>query len=69
MGIELPRLDKTALTISSLQDETEELNYWLSKSPSERMEAIEINRKMVYGKDRTSSRLQRFLEISELSKS
>ena len=49
MGIELPRLDKTALTISSLQDETEELNYWLSKSPSERMEAIEINRKMVYG--------------------
>ena len=67
MDVELPRLDKTKLSFSSIYDETEEMQYWLSKSPSERMQAIEINRQMVYGKDRTSSRLQRIFEVSELT--
>jgi hypothetical protein len=67
METELPKLDKTALTVSSIHDETEEMNYWFEKSPAERMEAIEINRRMVYGRDRTSSRLQRILEVSELT--
>ena len=69
MSLDLPELDKTVLSVSSLDDETEEMKYWLSKNPSERLEAIEINRRMVYGKDRTTSRLQRFLEVSELTKS
>ncbi len=67
MEEELPRLDKTKLSVASIHDETEELKYWLSKSPSERMQAIEINRRMVYGKERTSVRLQSFFEVSELT--
>ena len=62
----LPRLDKKTLTITSFDDNKEEKNYWLSKTPLERIEAIEIQRRMVYGRDRVTSRLQRILEVAEL---
>ena len=61
MGTEMPRLDKTRLTVSSLDEFTEEKRYWLSRGKADRLNAIEINRRMVYGTDRTTSRLQRFL--------
>jgi len=63
----LPRLDKQTVNVTSLDDIEEEKKYWFSKSPLERIEAIEINRRMIYGQDRVTSRLQRFFEISELS--
>ena len=62
----IPRLDKKIISVSSLDDIQEEKNYWLSKNAQERIEAIELNRRMVYGSDRVTSRLQRFLETSEL---
>jgi len=65
----LPRLDKKAISIVSLNDTEEEKSYWLSKSILEKIEAIELNRRMVYGEGRVTSRLQRFLETSQLSRS
>jgi hypothetical protein len=65
---ELPRLDKRVLSVSGLRDIEEEKGYWHGKEIQERLAAIEVNRRMVYGKDRTSSRLQRFLETSKLSR-
>ncbi len=63
----LPRLNKKKITLTSLNDIEEEKEYWLSKEPIERIEAIEILRRMIYGQDRATSRLQRFLEIAELT--
>lgn len=63
----LPSLNKKIVNITSLDDTEEEKNYWFSKSPLERIEAIEINRRMIYGKDRVTSRLQRIFETAELS--
>ena len=63
----LPRLDKKTISIGSLNEKEEEKSYWLSKGALERIEAIELNRRMVYGEDRVTSRLQRFLETSQLS--
>jgi hypothetical protein len=63
----LPSLDKRIVKVTSLDDLEEEKKYWLSKTPAERIEAIEINRRMIYGEDRVTSRLQRFFETSELS--
>ena len=65
----IPRLDKTRLNVSSLNDIMEEKEYWLSQKQVDRLNAIEINRQMVYGTNRTSSRLQRLLEIAELQRS
>ena len=63
----LPSLDKRIVKVTSLDDIEEEKKYWISKTPVERIEAIEINRRMIYGEDRATSRLQRFFEISELT--
>ncbi len=65
----LPRLDKRKLLVSSLYETEEEKTFWLSKGAQARLEAVELNRRMVYGHDRVTSRLQRFLETSELSRS
>jgi hypothetical protein len=63
----LPSLNKQIMKVTSLNDIEEEKKYWISKSPLERIEAIEINRRMIYGRDRVTSRLQRFFETAELS--
>ena len=63
----LPSLNKKIVNVTSLDEIKEEKKYWISKSPLERIEAIEINRRMIYGQDRVTSRLQRFFETAELS--
>ena len=67
MDTEMSRLDKTQLTVSSLDEFMEEKQYWLSREKADRLNAVEINRRMVYGTGRTTSRLQRFLEVAELT--
>ena len=64
----LPPLDRAAYSIVSLDEADDDMQYWLSKTPAERLEAIEINRRMVYGYDQATSRLQRVLEIAELER-
>ena len=63
----LPRLNKNVISVTSLNDVEEEKKFWQSKDVKERIEAIEINRMMVYGSDRIAPRLQRFLETSKLT--
>ena len=46
--------------------EVDDSNYWLDRSPIERIEAIEFMRKVMFGYDRVSERLQRVLTIAEL---
>ena len=46
--------------------EAEDSNYWLDRSPMERIEAIEFMRKVMYGNDRVSERIQRVLTVAEL---
>ena len=58
-------MDKTVFSIASLHDESDEKAYWLSRSPQERLEAIEILRQIAYGYDPATSRLSRFFEIAE----
>lgn len=41
----LPSLDKKIVIVTSLDDIESEKKYWISKSPLERMELIEINRR------------------------
>ncbi len=61
------RMDKTAFSVSSLDDESDEKQYWLSKTPVERLYCVEIMRQMLYGYDPLTARLQRFFETAELS--
>ncbi|HBE73523.1 MAG TPA: hypothetical protein DDW31_05485 [candidate division Zixibacteria bacterium] len=66
MRKKLPRIDKTAISVARLRDDGDEKEYWLSRTAAERLNAIEQQRRMIYGEDRTASRLQRLLEVAEL---
>jgi hypothetical protein len=65
---ELFKVDRTVLTVTSLH-ESDEKEYWLSKTPEERLQALELMRQIVYGYDPTTARLQRVFEIAELKTS
>lgn len=61
-------MDRSAITISSLHDRSDEKSFWLSKTPTERLAAIELMRQIIYGYEYcTASRLQRVLEFTERS--
>jgi len=59
------KIDKTAFSVASLKDPSDEKGYWLAKTPAQRIEAIEIMRQMVYGYDPSATRLQRFFEVAQ----
>jgi len=61
----LPRPDRSVFIVNSLDKHSEEKNYWLSRTPSERLEAIEQMRQIVYGYDPATTRLQRILEVAQ----
>lgn len=60
----VPRLDKTALSLAPLFDDSDEKTYWLSRSPQERLRYMEILRRINYG-HRATVRLQRVLELAQ----
>jgi hypothetical protein len=59
------KLDRTHFSVAKLSD-SDEKAYWLSKSPAERLEAVELMRQMIYGYDPTRTRLQRVLTVAAL---
>ena len=61
------RLDRSAFRIDSLTDDSGEKAYWRSKTPTERLYALESMRQIIYGYDPATTRLQRVLEVAELS--
>ena len=61
------RLDRTVLTVSSLDDFPDDVEFWRKKEPHERIAALEFMRQINYGYDPLTSRFQRFFEVTELS--
>jgi hypothetical protein len=59
------KLDRGALTISSLTEPSDEKAYWLARTPAERLAALEWMRQVIYGYDPLTTRLQRFFEVVE----
>lgn len=63
------RLDRTAFSVGQLHYPSDEKAYWLTRSPLERLEAIEVMRQILYGYNPSSARLQRVLTIAQLERS
>jgi hypothetical protein len=60
------RLDRTRLVQASFEEaEVQDLDYWMSKTPTERIEAVEYLRRWVYGDDQVDAGVQRVLETAE----
>lgn len=55
------QIDKQVFSVVSLSDQVDDNEYWLTKSPIQRMQHIEVLRRINYGHCATA-RLQRVLE-------
>ena len=69
-SIDEVRLDKTAFEVFSSFEEAEAADraYWHSRTPEERLQAVELMRQSAYGYDPATARLQRVLEITQLER-
>ena len=65
-AIETFKMDKSVLSVTSLSEESDEKTYWQTKTPQERLEAVELMRQINYGYDPTTTRIQRVLEVTQL---
>jgi hypothetical protein len=62
------KINKTAFSVTSLFDDSDDKAYWLSRSPEERLRHMEILRRINYGTQATA-RLQRVLELAQREES
>ena len=65
-AIDTAKMDKSAFSVTSILEKSDDKEYWLAKTPQERLEAVELMRQINYGYDPTTTRLQRVLEVDEL---
>jgi hypothetical protein len=63
---QFPKLDRTAFKVLSSFEEADrdDKEYWLSRTPQERLQYMELLRRINYGSI-AATRLQRVLEIAE----
>jgi hypothetical protein len=61
------RIDRTKLVATTFDGaDADDIEYWMNRTPTERVEAIEYLRRWVYGDDQVDARLQRVLESAQL---
>ena len=60
------RVDRTAFSVTTLTEaEAADLAWWRSRTPDERLEALELSRQIAYGYDPAARGLSRFFEVVE----
>jgi hypothetical protein len=61
---EFARVDRTHMWVGKLTDPDPAIAYWHSKTPHERLRAVEYLRQVAYGYDPATTRLQRVLTVA-----
>ncbi len=60
------RVDRRAFAVTSFAEaERADRAYWRSRTPDERLEALELCRQIAYGYDPTTRGLSRLFEVAE----
>ncbi|MFV1979803.1 MAG: hypothetical protein ACC655_01505 [Rhodothermia bacterium] len=59
-------VDREAFSVIAIDEqEADEARFWRDKTPDERLEAVELTRQILYGRDAATARLQRVFEIAQ----
>lgn len=61
-----PRVDRKKMAVVNLTTPADDVQYWLTRSPAERLAHLEYLRLINYGQAAVSGRLKRVLEIAQL---
>jgi len=69
MNKDLLRIDRKVFSVVLMSEIEKDLTYWLSKTPEERIEAVEFLRQLIFGYDPATERLQRVFETAEFKTS
>ncbi len=64
--IDSARFERTAVVVAGLEDEPDEREFWHSRTPAERLKALELMRQVIYGYDPSATRLQRVFWVVDL---
>ena len=68
-AVDTYKMDKSALSVTPILEESDDKEYWRAKTPQERLEAVELMRQINYDYDPVTTRLQRVLEVTKLTSS
>ena len=61
------RIDRSYIKVTSFDEaEADDIDYWMSNTPAERIEALEYLRRWVYGEAAVDAPVQRFLTWGNL---
>jgi hypothetical protein len=58
------RMDKTRLSVVTVDTPSDAKEFWQTKTMEERLAALELTRQIFYGYDPDRTRLQRVLEVT-----
>jgi hypothetical protein len=61
--MDMPEFDKTVVDVVDLGDDSGDKEYWWSLTPDERWAIVEHLRRLNYGYDPDTTRMERVLEI------
>lgn len=64
--VDRARVDRSGFSVGTLDDDAEDREFWRTKTPAQRLEALELMRQFIYGYDLATARLHRVLEVAEL---
>jgi hypothetical protein len=62
--IDTVKVDRTTITVASLDDPPDDIAYWRAQTPEARLQHMELLRQINYGQAAITGRLQRVLEIA-----
>ena len=65
-GWHTENMDASVISVGSFSDEPDDLAYWLSQRPEDRLAGIEFLRQQFYSYGKARSELRRFFEVAEL---
>jgi len=65
MNKDFLKLDKKSFSVVSLRESDNDTEYWLSRTPEERIIAVEFLRQLIFNYDPSTERLQRVFETAE----
>ncbi|QEG37101.1 hypothetical protein Pr1d_44410 [Bythopirellula goksoeyrii] len=57
------RLDKTAIRLVPLEEEGDDRAFWATKTPTERLAALECLRRAVYGNELCEAKMLRVIRV------
>lgn len=60
-----PQVDRSVVTVAEGFGESDEKAYWLTRTPLQRLDAVELLREIAFSYDPTTTGLQRVLETAQ----